>query len=72
MPRVLTKAELFLEGKVEQLEIESISEAHIYLEFVRQLKDLNTKKFIRQTQDIHKKLESLQMVHDHRARYAAS
>ena len=68
MKVVVIKAELFLEGKIEQLQIESISEAHIYLEFVRQLKDINTKKFIVQTQDIQKKLESLQMIHEHRTR----
>ena len=64
----LTQAESFLEGRIEQLEVRSVAEAHVYLEFVRQMKDLHTKNFLKQTKEISKRLENYATVHDHTSR----
>ena len=40
-------SESFLDGRIEQIDIQSLAEAHVYLEFVRQMKDLHTKNFLK-------------------------
>jgi hypothetical protein len=60
----LNKVDAFMEGRIEELDLTSIAEAHIYLEFARQMKDQNTKKFLRQTKDISEKLESYSALHE--------
>ena len=45
-----------------------MAEAHVYLEFVRQMKDLHTKNFLKQTKEISKRLENYATVHDHTSR----
>ena len=53
-----------MEGQMEELELNSIAEAHIYLEFVRQMKDQNTRKFLKQTKEISDKLENYTALHE--------
>lgn len=53
-----------MDGQIEELELNSIAEAHIYLEFVRQMKDQNTRKFLKQTKEISDKLENYTVIHE--------
>ena len=53
-----------MDGRIEELDLTTIAEAHIYLEFARQMKDQNTKKFLQQTKEISDKLENYSTLHD--------
>lgn len=61
-----------MDGRIEELDLTTIADAHIYLEFARQMKDQNTKKFLKQTKEISEKLDSYSAIHDQNIKSASS